>query len=172
MKDALLKAWRSRPAAVRKVFVALLLTVASVSFGGAARSQTADAGAEVLSFGWKYEGYTPVETIDSRSGSTSVHVRRRKGYVFKYRAQAAVRNTGAKAVRVVHWDYVFLDAEKGKELKRYKFQTRQQVPPGEARVVFKDMYIEPDDGSRHITDGRQKVFVTRLEFEDGTDWRP
>ena len=156
-----------------KVFGALVLIGASVVFGGAARSQqTASSGAEVLSFSWKYEGYAPVERVDSRSGATSVQVKRKKAYVFKYRAQAAVRNAGAKAVRVVHWDYVFLDAEKDKELKRYKFQTKQPIPAGEARAVMREVYVEPDEGTRHITDGRQKVFVTRLEFEDGTDWRP
>jgi hypothetical protein len=129
-------------------------------------------GLEVAGFEWKYEGYAPVEVVrSSKSGVISLDMKRGTDYVFKYDSRLRVRNTGAKAVKSVEWAHVFYDEETGRDLKRYRLQLKQRVAPGEALTLDKAVYIRPDESTRHITSGRQRVEVTRVEFEDGGVWK-
>ncbi|HVF49345.1 MAG TPA: hypothetical protein VNA19_04620 [Pyrinomonadaceae bacterium] len=141
--------------------------------GEMSAAATADApDAQVVGFGWKYEGYSHVEIMDGNSKPTSMRVTRQKGYVFKYKAQATVRNTGAKTVKSLYWDYVFADPEDAsKELKRYKIQSKQQILPGQTQTLTKELFHEPKESTRHVTAGRQSVLVTRIEYTDGTVWK-
>jgi len=56
-------------------------------------------------------------------------------------------------------------------LKRYHLQSKQQIAPGATQALSKEVLIGPDESTRHITAGRQKVRLTRVEFADGTVWR-
>ena len=131
----------------------------------------------ILSFGWKYAGYERGETvkgnesISSSDTSTAVKMSRKTIYVFKYTARAALKNTGAKAIKTVSWDYIFTDAKEQKELKRYRIQSKQQVLPGETQTLMKDVELDPKENTRHITIGKQSVEITRIEYTDGSIWR-
>ncbi|HYE12892.1 MAG TPA: hypothetical protein VD968_00435 [Pyrinomonadaceae bacterium] len=149
---------------------ALLTTIALCALA-AAQSGAAAGGVEVVGFDWKYDGYLPVETVRNSKSATSTRVRRGTDYVFKYRAQATVKNAGAKAVKAVEWDFVFSEAEGGRELKRYKLRSKQQVRPGATALLSEDVFIKPEESTRHISDGRRSVSVTRVEFSDGSEWR-
>ena len=128
-------------------------------------------GLEVAGFEWKYEGYAPVEVVRSSKSGVSLKVRRGTDYVFKYASRLRVRNTGARAVRSVEWAHVFYAPESGKDLKRYNLQSKQRVAPGEALTLDRAVFIKPDESTRHLTTGRQRVEVTRVEFEDGGVWK-
>lgn len=128
-------------------------------------------GLEVAGFEWKYEGYAPVEVVRSSKSGVSLGVKRGTDYVFKYDARLRVRNSGARAVRSVEWAHVFYEEETGRDLKRYRLQLRRRVGPGEALTLGKAVYIRPDESTRHLTSGRQRVEVTRVEFEDGGVWK-
>jgi hypothetical protein len=131
----------------------------------------------VLSFDWKYAGYVRAETvkgnesISSTDTSTAVKLSRKKIYVFKYTAKAALKNSGAKTVKIVSWDYVFTDAKEQKELKRYKLQSKQQILPGETQLLSRDVELDSKDNTRHITTGKQSVEITRIEYTDGSVWK-
>ncbi len=131
----------------------------------------------VLSFDWKYAGYVRAETvkgnesISSTDTSTAVKLSRKKIYVFKYTAKAALKNSGAKTIKIVLWDYIFTDAKEQTELKRYKLQSRQQILPGETQLLSRDVELDPKDNTRHITTGKQSVEITRIEYTDGSVWR-
>ena len=137
----------------------------------AVAAQTEAAGPEVVGFGWKYEGYLPIEVVRNRKSGTTMSVKRGTDYVFKYRAQATLRNAGAKAVKSVEWDYVFVEPEGGKELKRYRLRSKQTIAPGATETLAKEVFIKPDEDTRHLTAGRQQVTVTRVEYADGSVWR-
>jgi hypothetical protein len=128
-------------------------------------------GFEVAGFEWKYEGYAPVEVVRSSKSGVSLDLKRGTDYVFKYGSWLRVKNSGAKAVRSVEWAHVFYDEETGRDLKRYRLQLRQRVAPGETLTLGKAVYIRPDESTRHITSGKQRVEVTRVEFEDGGVWK-
>ena len=128
-------------------------------------------GVEVVGFAWKYDGYAPVEVVQSGKSGVTLSVKRGTSYVFKYTARLTVKNSGAKAVRVVEWDHVFFDPDGGKELKRYRLQSKQQIAPGATQALSKEVLIGPDENTRHLTAGAQKVRLARVEFTDGTVWR-
>jgi hypothetical protein len=126
---------------------------------------------DVTGFDWKYEGYMPVEMVDSGHSGTSMSVKRQKRYVFKYAAKLTLKNSGAKAVKSVEWEHLFVEREGGRELKRYRLQAKQQIAAGASQTLSKDVFIKPEESTRHISEGAQKVRLTRVEFADGTVWR-
>jgi hypothetical protein len=131
----------------------------------------------VLSFDWKYAGYVRAETvkgnesISSTDTSTAVKMSRKTIYVFKYTAKATLKNTGAKTIKTISWDYIFTDAKERKELKRYKLQSKQQLLPGETQLLTRDVELDPKDNTRYITTGKQSIEITRIEYTDGSVWR-
>ena len=86
-------------------------------------------------------------------------------------AKAVLKNTGAKAIKEVSWDYVFTNPESGKEVRRFKIQSRQQISPGASETLAKDISIAPGEDTRPLNTARQSVQVTRIEYADGSTWR-
>jgi hypothetical protein len=148
-----------------------LFALAALAAGQGADKKRAAQGLAVVGFEWKYNGYGRVEVVRSGKSPMSLKMKRGIDYVFKYLARATIRNDGAKAIRAVEWDYVFDDPEGGKELKRYRFQSKQQIAPGSTAALTKEAFIQRDDNTRHINAGKQRVQITRVEFGDGTIWR-
>jgi hypothetical protein len=128
-------------------------------------------GVEVKGFDWKYEGYLPVEMVDSGKSGVTLSVKRQTRYVFKYAAKLTIKNSGAKTVKSVEWDHLFVEREGGRELKRYHLEVKQQIAAGASQTLSKEVFIKPEESTRHIGEGVQKVRVTRVEFADGTVWR-
>jgi hypothetical protein len=126
---------------------------------------------EVSGFEWKYEGYAPFEVVRSEKTSESLKTARGTDYVFKYVSRLTLRNSGAKAVKSIEWAHVFSDPETGKELKRYRLQAKGRVAAGETMTITKAVFIKPGESTRHLTNGKQQVQVTRVEYDDGTVWR-
>jgi hypothetical protein len=151
-----------------KLFLALcvLAAVAAAQEGAAG-----GPGVEVGGFGWKYEGYVPVEVVRNKKSGHTLSVKRGTAYVFKYRAQATLKNNGAKAIKAVEWDYVFAEPEGGKELRRYRLQSKQAIAPGATQTLSKEVFIQPDEDTAHVTKGRQQVSVARVEYADGSVWK-
>lgn len=156
------------PFAARRPLLAGSLLLAL--FAAAAFGQEA-GGLEVAGFSWKYEGYAPVEVVRKEKSGLTTSIRRGTDYVFKYKAQATFRNAGAKAVKAVEWDYVFSEPEGGKELKRYRLQSKQPIAAGATETLAKEVFIKPEENSRHLTAGRQSVSVARVEYADGSVWK-
>jgi predicted small secreted protein len=164
---------------MKKTLPAILLLCAlalAVSLAATARTHGDDvrvgaSGLDVTGFDWRYEGYLPVEIVDSGRTGMTTSVKRNTRYVFKYVAKLTLRNAGAKAVKAVEWDHLFVEREGGKELKRYHLQAKQQIAAGVSRTLSKEVFIKPEESTRHISEGVQKVRVTRVEFADGTVWR-
>ena len=152
--------------------VVLVLCVASAVAAGrqGAGVESEGHGLEVVGFNWKYEGYAPVDVVE-RSVLSTPSVKRGKAYVFKYRAQLTLKNAGARAVKSVHWDYVFADPEAGKELARYKVETRTSLRPGQTLTLAKDILFNPKEPTAHVSTGKQQVSITRVEYADGPAWK-
>src|SRR4051812_48497717 len=110
--------------------IILICALAAAASAQSAGDKQSPPGVEVVGFEWKYDGYQPVEIVrDSKSGVTT-SVKRTTAYVFKYTARVTLKNTGARAVKSVEWEYFFDDPEGGKELRRYRFQSKQQIAAG------------------------------------------
>jgi hypothetical protein len=97
-------------------------------------------------------------------------------YAFTYRL--SVRNTGAKAIRELDWDYVFSDAATGEELDRREFTGVEKIAPGKTKEL---VFLVPTPPTNRISahslgkderDGlREQVVLVRVLYEDGTVWQ-
>src|SRR5262249_8658822 len=55
-------------------------------------------------------------------------------------ANALVKNVGAKTIKAIEWEFLFLsDDDSGKELKRYKFRNKIKIAPGETKFLTKEV---------------------------------
>lgn len=139
------------------------------------RAQKTDSNVTVESIDWKYAGYQRAETLkgydSTKSKDGSYKVARATVYVFRYTAKAVLKNTGTKTIREVSWDYVFADSESGKEIRRFKIQSKQQLTPNESAALMKDIAIDPKEDTRPLNSGKQSVEVIRIEYTDGSIWR-
>lgn len=158
---------------LRATLTVILLCCALAVFAAAqeADDRRGAPGLEVSAFDWKYGGYASVEVVRSGQSGVELKVKRGTDYVFKYESRLTVRNTGEKAVKSVEWAHVFYDPATGKELKRYRLQLKQRVAAGETLTLNKAVFIEPDENTRHLTTGKQRVQLTRVVFEGGGDWK-
>jgi len=128
---------------------------------------------EVLRFDWKYAGYSNIEMDDKKRDSVTpggMSTRRVKGYAFKYTATATIKNRGAKKIKAIEWDYVFTNPESQKEIKRFKIKSKQMVGPDEIVTLSKTVVLDTSQEMQPVNNAKQKVFITRLEYEDGSVW--
>lgn len=74
---------------------------------------------------------------------------------------ALVRNTGSKTVKFVTWQYVFYaDAKHERELRRFRFRTKQKLEPGETK------FLTTTVGEKALSSFGE-VIIETVEFEDG-----
>lgn len=158
-------------ATLKAVLLFLLVALAAVAAAQGSDDRRGAPGVEVSAFDWKYGGYIPVGVVRSGKSGVELKVKRGTDYVFKYESRLTVRNTGEKSVKSIEWAHVFYDPATGKELKRYRLQLKQRVAAGETLTLNRAVFIEPDESTRHLTTGRQRVQLTRVEFEGGGDWK-
>jgi hypothetical protein len=151
--------------------VLLLCALAAVAAAQGPDERQGAPGLSVSAFEWKYEGYAPVEVVRSSKSGVELKVKRGTNYVFKYESRLTVRNNGERAVKSVEWSHIFYDPATGKELKRYRLQLKQRVAAGETLTLNRPVFIDPDESTRHLTAGKQRVQITRVEFEGGGEWK-
>lgn len=78
---------------------------------------------------------------------------------------ALFRNTGAKSVKAVTWEYlIFKDAQDTEPLHIYTTRSKTMLLPGQAARLDKTGYQLKN--SQHM-----KARVTRIEYTDGTIWQ-
>ena len=97
-------------------------------------------------------------------------------YGFLYRA--SVKNTGEKTIRVIDWDYVFLNNATQGETGRLQFTSEEKIGPGKSKELNAMSRKPPaptvsiyalDKNERQGLDGQ--VVVVRIEYTDGTIWQ-
>jgi hypothetical protein len=100
----------------------------------------------------------------------------RPRYAFLYKA--TFRNEGAKAVREIDWDYVFLDAATREVLGRREFTAVEKIAPGKTKELSffvagpPTQKISAQALDRRERDGlAEQVVVVRVLYEDGTVWQ-
>jgi len=97
-------------------------------------------------------------------------------YYFIYRA--SMKNTSAKEIAEIDWDYVFFDAGTGAELDRRQFTSVQKVAPGKTKEMS---FMLPTPPTRRISvyalDKKERfgineqVVIVRVKYVDGTEWQ-
>lgn len=97
---------------------------------------------------------------------------------FGYRYKMSLRNTGAKAIKAVDWDYVFLDSLTGSEVARHQFTSEEKIKPGKEKELYVFTLSPP---SRTVSASAlnkkgpspftEAVVVVRVEYSDGSVWQ-
>lgn len=97
-------------------------------------------------------------------------------YAFSYKL--SIKNTGAKTIKEIDWDYVFLDAATGQELDRREFTGVEKIGPGKTKELA---FLAPTPPTQTISvhslgknerEGlREQVVVVRVLYADGTVWQ-
>jgi hypothetical protein len=97
-------------------------------------------------------------------------------YVFIYRL--SIKNTGARTIKAIDWDYIFLDAVSRSELGRQQFTSEEKIDPGKARELTIRIRKPPtqtisvssfEKNEREVLS--EQVMVVRIEYTDGTFWQ-
>ena len=97
-------------------------------------------------------------------------------YVFVYKA--TVKNTSAKAIKSIDWDYVFLERGTENELGRQQFTSEEKIPAGKTKELVVTITKPPtktisltalNNNERGTLDGR--VILVRIDYADGTSWQ-
>jgi len=97
-------------------------------------------------------------------------------YVFVYKA--TVKNTSAKAIKSIDWDYIFLERGTENELGRQQFTSEEKISAGKTKQLIVTITKPPtktisltalNANERGTLDGR--VILVRIDYADGTSWQ-
>lgn len=96
-----------------------------------------------------------------------------------YSYHLRIRNDNDKTIRYVLWDYVFLDPETKQEVGRHRFNSRVNIRPGQAETMTSKLVSPPTGAVDALSAGKkasdlytEKIVIRRVEFADGSMWRP
>lgn len=97
-------------------------------------------------------------------------------YYFIYRA--SLRNTSAKVIEEIDWDYVFVDAATGQELSRHQFSSSKPIAPGKSKELSFMLGVPPTKRISVYALQKQErsgiadqVVVVRVKYSDGSVWQ-
>ena len=97
-------------------------------------------------------------------------------YAFSY--NLSVKNTGAKTIKEIDWDYVFFDAVTGAELGRREFTAVEKISPGKHKQLTFLVTAPPTQSiSVHALNKKERdglteqVVIMRVLYEDGFVWK-
>ncbi len=122
------------------------------------------------------------DTIDARSAALDKAVRDSRspktvevdGFAYKVK----VRNTAAKAVEVVFWEYQFEEAADPANLARRQFLCGVQIKGGKDKELLAWSASGPNSAvsidslaGKAESPFRERVVVNRVEYADGTIWQ-
>ena len=113
--------------------------------------------------------------------------------------QTVVKNTAAKPIKVVEWDFAFPRYENGQLLSRYDVTTKVEIkpggkktlkhklPPGAKRCEVVKVVSDEDEPEKVNTfeavcgrgfhdpsllkQKQETISIKRIEYQDGTEWR-
>jgi hypothetical protein len=97
-------------------------------------------------------------------------------YIFTYKT--TVRNLSTKTVKVVDWDYVFLDKSTNTELGRQQFTSEEKIGPGKSKELIVSLKKPPthtisvtslNKGEADSLSGR--ILILGVHYSDGTSWQ-
>lgn len=97
------------------------------------------------------------------------------GRPWGYSYKMTVENNGARKIKTIVWEYLFLDPLNRNVIGRHKFLSKVKVNPGERKVVSgistkKPMQIVRAEAA-HLPPIEQ-IIIKRATYSDGSVWEP
>lgn len=97
-------------------------------------------------------------------------------YYFIYRA--SLKNSSAKPIEEIDWDYIFVDSATGEELGRHQFTSTKLIQPGKSKEMTFMLSTPPTKRisvqalNKHERSGiADQVVVVRVKYSDGSVWQ-
>lgn len=98
-------------------------------------------------------------------------------YAFDYLYRVKITNTGAKNIRWVTWEYVFVDPSTGREVGRRRFRSDVKIKPGKSTRLFGYSILPPSDtidatkaGKKPEDQYSEQIVITRIVYDDNSTW--
>ncbi len=85
-----------------------------------------------------------------------------------------LKNSGARTIRRVDWDFLFVDSESGSELKKFAVTNKNKIKPGEVKFLSKHVLPALFLGNKtkpEFARGKSAVVIRSIEFADGSKWQ-
>jgi hypothetical protein len=123
-----------------------------------------------------------IDTIDGRSAALEKSVKDAEspksrpvdGYAYRVR----VRNSGAKTVEVVFWEYQFVESADPKNVTRRQFLCGAQIKPDKERELQAFSLSAPSGvisagslADKAASPFQETAVINRVEYADGTIWQ-
>lgn len=96
---------------------------------------------------------------------------------FGYRYKISVRNGGPKAIKLIDWDYVFLDPATQAEVERHQFTSEEKVGAGKEKELSVFKLAPPTrtvsagaSGKKDAPPFAERIVLVRVEYADGSAW--
>lgn len=89
--------------------------------------------------------------------------------------EVKIENKGAKKIKAISWEYVFLDPLNRSVISRHPFLTEAKVNPGARKKLSGLSVRQPTQVVRAETAGSppvERVIIKRVEYSDGSVWVP
>lgn len=166
------------------LFSLLLLSLAAMGMQ-TAPTESAPLNFVILKFNWYDDTRRPeIETTPFSAADSSAAVTLpnnaeakpplkredlRYGYSLKF------RNTDARTISSLSWEYVFLDSGTGKAVGRHPFYSNVRVDSGKEKTVIATSTISPTKIISVGALGKEKPFTERvvincITYSDGSNW--
>ena len=95
-----------------------------------------------------------------------------------YTYRVKVKNTGTKVIKLIDWEYQFLDPDTQQVKEQRTIASRVKLSPGKSQVLKRRMTRQPTivvDASKLDKQYRdqftERVVITRITYADGSVWR-
>jgi hypothetical protein len=98
-------------------------------------------------------------------------------YAFSYKL--SIINAGTKGIKEIDWDYVFTDTATGAELGRRQFTSVEKVAANKRKELSILVSSPPTHtisvyalGKNEREGLSEKIIISRILYDDGTEWQP
>ncbi len=95
-----------------------------------------------------------------------------------YRYRVTLRNEGAKTIKSIDWDYLFIDPTTEREVARHEFTSDETIKPSKSKQISVLYVIQP---VKTVSAGMltkkepmpftEQVVVARIKYSDGSVWQ-
>jgi hypothetical protein len=125
-------------------------------------------------------------TADRAAGESKVYQKanddnaakpKQKQTRFGYRYKISVRNGGQKSIKLIDWDYVFLDPATRAEIERHQFTSEEKVGAGKEKELSVFKLAPPTrtvsagaSGKKDAPPFVERIVLVRVEYADGSVW--
>jgi hypothetical protein len=97
---------------------------------------------------------------------------------FQYVYEVRIRNTGAKKIREIRWEYLLSDPKTGREVGSHTFTSKESISPGRIKKLTGYSINSPaivvdvtKSGKEAPGQFSERVVIHSIKYADGSTWQ-